>query len=121
MAITHRFSISLNQLRFYAAHGLYAGEALAGSEYLVEVHMAFESETPVDKLEQTINYATVYDMVKQRMEMPTGLLECIAQDIAMGIHQIDQRVNRVEVSIQKCNPPIEHFSGAVSVSCTLIF
>ncbi len=121
MPATFHFTIALNQLRFYAGHGVCDGEELAGSEYLVDALLEFETTEPILALEQTINYAAIYTLVKQRMTQPAGLLETLAQEIAGSVHEADQRVKQATISIRKLNPPIEGFSGTVGVTCKVVF
>ena len=40
-------------------------------------------------MHQTINYVSVYQLIKQQMDKPTTLLETIAQNIAEAIKKID--------------------------------
>ncbi|MBS1511991.1 MAG: dihydroneopterin aldolase [Bacteroidetes bacterium] len=110
------FTIHLNNLRFHAHHGWHAEEHLLGNEYEINVAATFASEKKVAKLDDTVNYVMLYDVIKERMHVKTLLLETLAQDIANAMHTADQRITSVDITIKKCHPPIAHFSGAVSVS-----
>ncbi len=120
MAVYH-FNIELKELRFHAGHGIYMGEAEAGSEFEVDATLEFETVTHVTELEQTVSYADVYAIIRQRMAIPVGLLENVAQDIAAAVHELDKRVKKITISIRKLNPPIENFSGTVGITCAVIF
>jgi dihydroneopterin aldolase len=48
----------------------------------------------------------------------TPLLETIGQELLASISEIDTRVRKVQIRIEKSNPPIEGFEGTVAVTCT---
>jgi len=115
------FTIHLNNLKFYSFHGLHEEEMILGSEYEVNVKVEFEEKGIVIKIEDTINYEKIFELVKQRMNIPTALLETIAQDLASLVHAADPRIRSVSVSVEKKNPPIANIKGTVGVSYTKIF
>lgn len=120
--MTSTFTIQLNNLRFYAPHGLYAEEAQLGNEF--EVNIALEVKAPKSKLtsiEQTVNYAEVYRLVKDLFAVRNELLESLAMEIAATIKQTFSSVRRISVQITKCNPPIASFTGSVSVTYNRIY
>lgn len=113
------FTINLKNLSFYSYHGIHEEEKILGNEFEVNAELSFEANDHIDSLEQTINYASVYEIIRQRMTIPTGLLETVAQDIAQQIHAFDSRILSVSVSIEKKNPPIpgmEGMEGSVGVT-----
>lgn len=110
------FTIHLNNLSFFAYHGLHEEEKILGNFFEVNLALSFTSDDRIDSLEQTINYASVYETIKQRMTIPTTLLESLAQDIAHQVHALDRRIISINVSIEKKNPPITGIQGSVSVS-----
>jgi 7,8-dihydroneopterin aldolase/epimerase/oxygenase len=113
------FSIALKKLRFIAFHGVHEEEKLLGNEFEVTVSVQFNEAGKVVALDDTINYATVFAMVKQRMEIPTALLETVAQDIAQALKAMDSRVGQVSVSIDKLRTPIQGLTGSASVTYTV--
>ncbi len=113
------FSIHLKNLRFIAFHGVHEEESLLGNEFEVNITVQFEAPGKISRLEDTINYATVFAIAKQRMEVPTGLLETVAQEMAGSIHSMDARVRKVTVNIDKLNTPVEGLHGRAGVTyCT---
>lgn len=73
-------------------------------------------EDVITNIEQTINYVTLYEMVKERMAKPTPLLETIAMQLAEDITSRFSHVKKISIIIQKTNPPISGFIGNTSVS-----
>jgi 7,8-dihydroneopterin aldolase/epimerase/oxygenase len=115
------FTIHLHQLRFFAHHGVYEQEKLKGNNFEVDVDVDFNIPGPVTALQQTVDYVRLYNVIQQRMQQPTPLLETVAQDTAALLHQADSRINKVLIRIKKINPPIPGFSGSIAVSFTKTF
>lgn len=109
-------TIQLKNLLFFSHHGIHAEEKILGNTFEINVDITFNETDRIDSLEQTINYASVYDIIRQRMTIPTELLETIAQDIARQVHAFDNRILSISVSIGKKNPPIPGMEGSVGVS-----
>jgi 7,8-dihydroneopterin aldolase/epimerase/oxygenase len=109
-------TIQLRQLQFHAYHGLYELEKSAGNTFEVDVDVFVDVQEKITRLNQTLNYATVYGVIKQRMQQPTPLLETLAQEIIALIHNIDSRIRSISITIKKLAPPIENFQGTVGVS-----
>lgn len=115
------FTINLHNLNFFSFHGMHEEEKILGNEYEVNVEVTFEEKGAITKIDDTINYVKVFELVKQRMNIPTALLETVAQDIVNQVHSADNRVRSVTVSVEKKNPPIANIQGSVSVSYTKEF
>lgn len=110
------FTIRLDTLKFHAFHGVHEEERILGNNYEVNVELSFETDEDITELSQTINYVSVYQVIKQRMSIPTPLMETIVQDLVSQIHTLDDRIKSISVSIQKKNPPIRNIQGSVAVS-----
>ncbi|MBK8610989.1 MAG: dihydroneopterin aldolase [Chitinophagaceae bacterium] len=110
------FTIKLQKLKFFAFHGFHEEERILGNCYEVNVALSCELAERVSLLEHTIDYGTVYQIIKKRMSMPTPLLETLAQDLAKEIHGIDKRIKTISLSIEKANPPIAGIEGSVCVN-----
>lgn len=111
-------AVHLKELKFHAYHGLYAGEEKIGGPFEVNLSVWYESSAPITSLEQTINYVTLFELVKQRMQQRSSLLETVAQDICSNIHTRFNVIQKVELSIYKCAPPIEGFEGKTGITMT---
>ncbi len=98
--------ISLEGMQFYAYHGVYEEERLAGNEFTVDVYIqtAFEKAAMTDELVDTINYETVYLICQQVMKVKTQLLETLAQRIIAGLKHQFNSIQQVQVKIRKSNP-----------------
>ena len=109
-------TIHLHQLHFHAYHGLYELEKSSGNTFEIDVDVMLNVDEKITRLNQTLNYATVYDIIKQRMKQPTPLLETVVQELTDLIRNIDDRICSINIRIKKISPPIENFQGIVGVS-----
>lgn len=110
------YTIHLHQLDFFAFHGLYEEERIVGNKFIVSVDVDFENTNTITSISETIDYSTIYEIVKRRMAIATDLIEIVGQDILSEIHQKFPQVKQIKISIQKSNPPIVGFKGNVGVS-----
>ncbi len=108
--------IVLKDVELYAYHGVGEAERTTGGRYLVNVSVTYnEKQSNFSDIEDTINYVTLFKIIRQRMAVPSTLLEQVAADI---IHEIQQQfniVNEIECSIYKIRAPIENLNGKVGI------
>ncbi len=114
-------TIHLHNLLFFSFHGVFDEEKILGNEFEVNVDIEADCAAHITNLSQTINYVSVYSCVKERMQLPTPLLETLAQDLIKAIHQLDEKIFSVSITIKKTAPPIQNFQGSVGVSCKTSF
>ena len=109
--------IELNQVKLHAYHGVYEGEKITGSNYEISVQVCYEEgDSTFDDLKNTINYVEILDIVKQRMQVPTGLLEKVADDIIRSIRRQYPFCTEIRFSIYKLDAPVENFQGKIGVT-----
>ena len=117
--------IRLNGMEFYAYHGCCLEEQLTGNHFLVDVVMDIEMEkaSKTDDLNDTLNYAEVYELVKQEMDARSDLLEHVSARILDKLCGQFPQLERAEVCVSKLNPPVGGQVKSVSVSqqrsCTM--
>lgn len=110
-------TIHLHNLTFYSFHGVHEEERILGNEYEVNADVQFhEEQTQIDSLSETINYVSLYEIIRKRMEIPTHLLETIVMGIGNSIHEKFNYVSLINISLKKNHPPIEGIDGTVGVS-----
>lgn len=111
-------TISIEGMEFHAYHGHFAEEQIIGNTFVVDVH--FETETKAaevsDDLNDTINYADVYQTVKVEMETASKLLEHVARRIRDAILKKYPVIDIIELKISKINPPMGGKIDSVSVT-----
>jgi dihydroneopterin aldolase len=110
-------TIHLNNLRFFSFHGLHEEETLLGNEYEINADVRFhEEQERIDSLDKTVNYADIFELIKQRMQIATPLLETVVMDIGNSISQKYSNVRLINISLKKLHPPIEGIEGSVGVT-----
>lgn len=99
--------VALEGLEFYAYHGFYEEEQKIGNRYSVDIEVTtiFDKAAQQDDLSGTVDYSQLYEVVKNKMAIPTKLLEKIGQDIVNEIFDQFPLVSEVKVSVSKHNPP----------------
>jgi dihydroneopterin aldolase len=100
--------ISLEGLEFHAYHGVYAHERSSGNKFEVDITVEAQMTNKVldDDLTGTINYESLYSIVKKEMEKPSKLLESVGHAIAKQVLTSFKDALNVEIRISKFNPPI---------------
>lgn len=110
-------TVQLHQLLFHAYHGVHEEEKVLGNEYMVDCSVQFyQSGEVITHINETINYAFVYEVIKKRMSIPTQLLETVAMEIGNEIIRNYKDLKTIDISIRKMHPPIEGIRGSVGVS-----
>ena len=114
--------ISLSNLDFYAFHGVLSQERTVGGAYLVDVELEVNvapSAYNDDALDGTVNYATVYEIVKAEMQVPSKLLEHVVMRIARRLLDELAAVVQVQIRLTKVNPPMGAACQGASVELIL--
>ena len=100
--------ILLSNLRFQAHHGVLAQEQTVGALFTVSLRLKvdFTEAALKDDLRCTVNYAEVYESVKQEMSTASRLLEAVAYRISVRILKDFPQVDEVHIRLLKQNPPM---------------
>ncbi|MDR2847994.1 MAG: dihydroneopterin aldolase [Bacteroidales bacterium] len=110
--------IFLNGMEFHAFHGCLPQERQAGNRFVVDVEIetSMDAAGQSDNIDDTVNYANVYEFIRQEMEIPSNLLEHLSTRILERIFVGFPQIQRAEVKLSKCNPPMMGKMQSVSVS-----
>jgi len=110
-------TIELNQLIFHGYHGLHEEEKKVMNTFEVNLSVKYdEKKSDFNNIDDTISYVDLYEIVKQKIQVPVLLLEKICQGIIRKIKHQYPFVREVNISIYKLQAPIENFQGKVGVS-----
>lgn len=113
-------TIFLKNLRFHAYHGVMEQERVVGNDYVVNVRM----EVPVDealksdRVEDTVSYAEVFEIVRREMAVPSQLIEHVAGRMAHALEEVFPQTESVTITIIKVNPPMGADSDGAGVELT---
>ncbi len=103
-----RSYIFIKEARFHSYHGVMAQEQSVGQDYLVSVRCGVDMMVAMqqDKLEQTLNYAVLYEVLKREMAIASQLVEHVAGRIAKSVFETFPQVTTLDLTITKQNPPM---------------
>ena len=113
--------ICLSDIEIYAYHGVLPQEKQVGGWYGIgsSLTIADEKATETDALEDTVNYAAVYEVIKEEMAVPSKLIEHAAGRIARRIKNDFTAVEKVCITLTKKHPPIVGANIKASVELCL--
>lgn len=120
MRITHSY-IVLREVRFYARHGVMPQERKVGGDFTVSLRVGVDLTRPVasDDVADTLNYATLYEVVKREMASPSQLLEHVAGRIGQAVFDTFPQVISIDLTLTKLNPPMGADSEGAGVELHL--
>ena len=100
--------VFLKDVRFHAFHGVMPQERSVGADFLVSLRMGYDLSKAMvsDEVGDTLNYAEVYQLVRQEMEQPSALLEHVAGRIVRILFERFPMVTSVDLQLMKKNPPM---------------
>lgn len=114
-------TISLNDIRLYAYHGVLEEERQQGNWF--HVTASFEVDCPEailsDELTDTVNYAEVAYIIQQEMLIPSRLIEHVAGRIAQRVMDTFTLIRQITVTVHKEHPPIPMECASSSVTLSI--
>ena len=110
--------IEIEGMEFYAFHGHFEVEKIAGNRFFVNLKIEADciKAGQTDRLEDTLDYQKAYLAVKEEMAVPSDLLEHVAQRIIDRIKSEFTEAQNVTVKVSKMNPPMGGQIEKVSVT-----
>ena len=112
-------TILLENMKFHAFHGVLPEEQTVGNTYSVTVKFTFDFSKAAkeDNLDETINYAEIYELVKNEMRQESKLIEHVAQRMLDRILRQFPQIRSLKVQLSKHNPPLP---GEVEKSTVIV-
>lgn len=110
--------IFLNNLSFYGYHGVLTEENKLGQKFFIdlELYLDLQSAGKNDDLDESVNYAVVYELVKEICEQERyQLIEALAERIADQILAEFSKIKAVLVKVKKPEAPIPGIFDNVGV------
>jgi 7,8-dihydroneopterin aldolase/epimerase/oxygenase len=111
----------LTGMVFYGRHGVRPAERELGNRFTVDAELEADLDKArrSDRLEDTINYSTIYQLIGEEVEgEPCQLLEALADRILTRILRDHPQVVRALVRVHKQQTKFQDFSvevrGAIS-------
>ena len=109
--------ITVDGIRVFAHHGHLPEEAILGGHFIVNV--CVEADTSFveksDNLNDTVDYVKIIEIVKEQMAIRAEMIEFVAKRIVDAILSL-KKVKKVQVEVEKNNPPIDAAFEKISVT-----
>ena len=113
--------ILVNRLRLYASHGVLPQERVVGANFYVTLTATVQVSDDAllhDKLQGTVDYGQIVEVLKQEMKQPS-LLEHAAMRMASRLLNDFPSVLKVELLLEKESPPLGVQTEGVGVKLVL--
>lgn len=96
-------------------------ERLTGGDFTVSVRVSFPlgKAARTDNVDDTLNYATLYEIINKEMQKPSCLLENVAGRIGGSIFAAFPGVDALTVKVTKLNPPTGGDMDGASIELNL--
>ena len=111
--------IFLRGMRFMACHGVLPHEREIPQPFEADVELGLDLRAAgeSDNIEDTVNYAKVYDIVSTDLTVTSKkLIEALAEEIAEDLLNAFARVRWVRVTLHKPAAPIDGIFSDVGVT-----
>lgn len=110
--------IELENMEFQAFHGCYPLEQVVGNRFLVNVRIEADlsQAARTDDVADTINYLTVFEIVRREMAVKSHILEHVAQRIIDALYERFPACRLVRTKVSKLAPPLGGKIEKVSVT-----
>lgn len=101
--------IQLNGLTFFAFHGAIPQERVVGNYFLLDLEVTtdFSKAMQNDRLNGTIDYVAIFEVLKREMQTPSKLLENVAGRLCTSLFKNFPSITDIHIKLQKTNPPIK--------------
>lgn len=109
--------IVLEDMEFYAYHGCFKEEQIVGNKFLVNLEIETNMEKPAssDKIEDALNYQSVYQLIKEEMQENSHLLEHIGKRVLDRLYANFEKIEKARIRVSKMNPPMGGKMKCVSI------
>ena len=115
-----RDRITLNNMAFFAYHGVAQAEKLQGQRFFVDVDLYLDLSAAAegDSIAHTVDYEGVFRTVKEHVEgQRFHIIEGLAQEVATSLLG-EFPVDRVTVRVRKPSVPIQGILDHTEVEIT---
>ena len=113
--------IKVNNMEFYGYHGVFPEENKLGQRFRVNavLELDLSKAGKSDNVEDSINYADVYQTCKNIVEdKPVKLIETLAEQIASSLLDQFSYLEQITVEVVKPDPPIPGHYNSVAIEIT---
>ena len=114
--------ILLQGLQYHAFIGVGEQEQVVGNDYVLDLRLGYPFATAMesDVVDDTLNYADVFNVVSEVMKQPSKLLEAAAGKIVKELCARYKRLESIDLKLVKRNPPMGADCDSTGVELHLI-
>lgn len=111
------YRIRLTRMEFRALHGCYELERTVGNRFTVDLELTAElgDAAERDDVTRTVNYLTVYEIVREEMRCTQHTIERVAANIIAALYAAFPQLRHVVCTVSKLAPPLGGKLEKVSV------
>lgn len=118
MSITE-YAIELRDIHLYAHHGVMEQEREVGAWFTIDIKLFIGNCDCAanDKIDDTVSYADVYEIIKREMKQPSKLLENVCHRTTAALYSQFDQITGIEMTLTKDTPPMggDRMKAAVTV------
>lgn len=95
---------------------------MVGNEYVLDLRLGYPFATSMksDDVADTLNYAEVFNVIREVMKQPARLLESVAGSIVEALCAAFPMLSSIDLKLVKFNPPMGADSDGAGVELHLI-
>ena len=102
MSLSTKNTIKLENLTFFAFHGLNEEEIKDGQDFILNLDISYNLTNSYDSIDSTIDYIDLYNIVKSSFsEKRFNLLESLANKLITDIKNNYESIYYIKISIRK--------------------
>lgn len=113
--------VILKDLILFGYHGVHPLEKKVGTPFSMNIIIDLAVNQNIITVEDTLDYAKVYETVKREFNQVEDLLEVLLERIISAIQQLSNQITFIDITLEKLNAPIPEFKGKVGVRLTKSF
>ncbi|MBG6233477.1 dihydroneopterin aldolase [Pedobacter sp. CAN_A7] len=97
-------TVALKDVKFFALHGYYPEEQVAGNHFMVSICVTFLPSEDTEALQHTVNYEVLNHIMQEEMQRTQKLLETVVKNMLNSTLSNFPFLLTAEVGIKKLNP-----------------
>lgn len=100
--------IHLHGVHMHAFHGVLPQEQLTGNDYEINLSLKYDvaQAMQTDEVGDTLNYAEVFQVLREEMNRPQKLLEKVVGNIGKHLFNRFPAILEIHLELIKLNPPM---------------
>ena len=114
------YTIELRDVHLFAHHGVMQQEREIGAWFTIDIALEINDSscTASDRIDGTVSYADVYEILCSEMEQPSNLLENVCSRITKRLYETFAQISAIKITLCKDTPPMggDRLKAAVTLS-----